>query len=121
MYRKRLLSSIILLAVGQALPVLAASCLSGGCHQAISAGKYLHGPIAAEQSGNTGCVTCHIPAGRACAPGQAGSFQPLADSVRMCQACHARGTGTQHSLKQIDCLKCHDPHSSNRGPDLLRP
>lgn len=110
-----------LLAVGQAQPTQAASCLSGGCHQEIAARKYLHGPIAAEQADNKGCVACHIPAARECAPDRAGSFQPLAPSARMCQVCHSRGTGTQHSIKQIDCLKCHDPHGSNRSQDLLRP
>ncbi|MHB8791238.1 MAG: hypothetical protein ACYDBT_15320 [Desulfobulbaceae bacterium] len=118
---KWLLCSVILLAAFQARPIQAASCLSGGCHQTIAASKYLHGPIAAEQMGNTGCITCHIPAGKACAPDRAGSFQPLADSVRMCQTCHSRGTGTQHTGQQVDCLKCHDPHGSERGPDLPRP
>ncbi|MHB8810199.1 MAG: hypothetical protein ACYC9M_09325 [Desulfobulbaceae bacterium] len=110
-----------LLAAGQVQPTRAASCLSGGCHQEIGARKYLHGPIAAEQAGNKGCVACHVPAGRECAQGRAGSFQPLAPSTRMCQVCHSRGTGTQHSSKQIDCLKCHDPHGSNRSTDLLHP
>lgn len=117
---RAILFCFILLAAGQQ-PTLAASCLRGGCHQEIAARKYLHGPIAAEQSGNKGCVACHIPAGRECAPDRAGSFQPLAQSTKMCQVCHSRGTGTQHSIKQIDCLKCHDPHGSDHGTDLQRP
>jgi hypothetical protein len=121
MSRKSVLFGLILLAAGQTLPVLAASCLRDGCHQTITASKYLHGPIAAEQMGATGCVACHVPAGKDCSPGQAGSFRPLAPAVAMCQTCHSRGTGTQHSEKQIDCLQCHDPHGSNRTQDLQRP
>jgi hypothetical protein len=113
--------SVILLAASQALPAHAVSCLEGGCHQEITASKYLHGPIAAEQIGATGCISCHVPAGKACAPGSAGSFQPLAPSVQMCQICHSRGAGTQHTLQKIDCLKCHDPHGSDRSQDLQRP
>ena len=117
---RSVLFCIILLAIVPALPVQAATCLSGGCHQQIVASKYLHGPIAAEQSGKKGCVACHVPTGRQCAANKAGTFKPLTPSVKMCQLCHAKGTGTQHSVKKIDCLKCHDPHGSDHGIDLQR-
>lgn len=121
MFWRSVFFSVILLAAGQSLPAQEASCLRDGCHQAITASKYLHGPVAAEQIGATGCVACHAPAGKACTPGSAGSFRPLAPAVQMCQTCHSRGTGTQHTVQQIDCLKCHDPHGSDRGQDLQRP
>jgi hypothetical protein len=113
-------TTLILFAVIPALTAGAATCLSGSCHQAITASKFLHGPVAAEQMGNKGCLSCHVPAGRDCEPGRPGSFRPLAPSAQMCQRCHARGTGTQHSAKKIDCLKCHDPHGSDVGFELRR-
>jgi hypothetical protein len=38
----------------------------------------------------------------------------------MCNICHTRGAGTQHTAKKIDCLKCHDPHGSDRSPEFQR-
>ncbi|MCL7489164.1 MAG: hypothetical protein M8357_13435 [Desulfobulbaceae bacterium] len=97
-----------------------ASCLTGTCHQSLTATKYLHGPVAAEQAGATGCVACHVPAGKTCTANSKGSFKPLAPSLTMCRLCHSRGTGTQHSSQQIDCLKCHNPHGSNKNAELQR-
>ena len=112
--------ALILFAAGPTLPLQAQTCLSSGCHQQIAAHKHLHGPVAAEQSGNHGCIACHVPAGQECTQSKKGSFKPLAPSVQMCQTCHSKGTGTQHSSKKIDCLKCHDPHGSDLGIDLQR-
>lgn len=98
----------------------AATCLTGGCHQALTSQKYVHGPIAAEQAGAKGCVACHIPAGKKCTQAKAGSFKPLAQPDKMCRICHSRGNGSQHSAKKINCLKCHDPHGSDKGPELKR-
>jgi hypothetical protein len=117
---KYALITLIILAACPALPARAQTCLTGACHQQIAAHKYLHGPVAAEQSGNHGCTACHVPAGRECSQGKGGAFKPMAASTQMCQTCHSKGTGTQHSAKKIDCLKCHDPHGSNRGIDLQR-
>ncbi|RJX24566.1 MAG: hypothetical protein C4563_00145 [Desulfobulbus sp.] len=118
---KSLALVLTLLAIVAASPARAASCLAGGCHQDIAGRKYLHGPIAAEQMSGNGCAVCHVPAGKPCAPGKAGIFRPLEDPVRMCQRCHSRGTGTQHTSKKINCLKCHAPHGSDTSPDLQRP
>ena len=98
----------------------AASCLTGDCHKFLSKTKYLHGPVAAEMAGTQGCVACHVPAGKSCSSGKKGAFKPLAPASQMCKLCHARGTGTQHSTKKIDCLKCHDPHGSDKRPELTR-
>lgn len=97
-----------------------AGCLTGSCHQQYATPKYLHGPVAAELAGGAGCSTCHIPAGKPCSPGKAGKFKPMASSTQMCQLCHTSGTGTQHSAKKIDCLKCHDPHGSETSAVLER-
>lgn len=98
----------------------AASCLSGSCHKPLATTKYLHGPVAAELAGAKGCVTCHVPAGKACTQKKKGVFRPLASSGKMCKICHSRGTGTQHSTKKVNCLKCHDPHGSNKSARLKR-
>ncbi|GAB4335426.1 MAG: hypothetical protein Kow0089_05130 [Desulfobulbaceae bacterium] len=110
-----LLASIVLAGETEA-----ASCLTGSCHRELTAKKYVHGPVAAEQAGARGCVACHVPAGRACTAQRGGAFKPLAPATRMCQTCHSRGTGTQHSIRRIDCLKCHDPHGSDKNPELKR-
>jgi hypothetical protein len=102
------------------MPAGAASCLDGGCHTALTSKKYIHGPVAAEQAGVKGCAACHVPAGKKCSRSGAGSFKPMAPPDRMCQTCHSRGTGSQHSAKKINCLKCHNPHGSDAGPELTR-
>lgn len=100
--------------------VVAAGCLTGNCHQDLAITKYVHGPVAAELAGGMGCVACHVPAGSKCSNGKAGSFKPMTTSLKMCQLCHSRGTGSNHTAEKIDCLKCHDPHGSNSGPELKR-
>ncbi len=98
----------------------AATCLNGGCHQDLIAKRYVHGPVAAEQIGARGCVACHVPAGPACDKSRPGKFKPLLPVDRMCRMCHASGTGTKHSTRKTDCLKCHDPHGSSASPTLNR-
>jgi len=97
-----------------------ATCLTGSCHRELATLKYLHGPVAAEQMGGKGCVACHVPAGAPCSQGRKGVFRKLAPSIQMCEVCHSRGTGTQHSNQKIDCLKCHDPHGSDRDQEFSR-
>lgn len=107
----------VLLAVTQ---VEAGTCLTGGCHQALTEKKYLHGPIAAEQAGVTSCVTCHIPAGEECSESTPGSFKPLAPAGTMCQTCHTAGNDSLHTAENIECLECHDPHGSDTSPVFER-
>ena len=97
-----------------------AGCLTGSCHQNLTSTKYVHGPVAAELAGGTGCVACHVPDGKTCSESKGGSFKPITTAMKMCQHCHSRGTGTQHTAEKIDCLKCHDPHGSDAGPELKR-
>lgn len=95
-------------------------CLSGSCHQDLTKVRYLHGPLAAEMAGAKACVMCHQPAGAKCTAGKGGSF--TLKSENLCQTCHDRGTGTQHSQSHVEakCLLCHDPHGSEISPQMLR-
>jgi len=117
---KVLFSGTILLIIFQVLQAQAATCLTGGCHQQLVSTKYLHGPVAAEQMGVKGCISCHVPAGRACTQTKGGVFKPMQPAYKMCQHCHSRGHGSQHTARKLDCLKCHDPHGSSRTPTLNR-
>lgn len=95
-------------------------CLNGGCHQGLTKTRYLHGPVAAEMAGAKGCVMCHLPAGPACTATAKGIFK--LKTKALCQACHTKGTGTQHSQAEIEgkCLKCHAPHGSDSSRQFLR-
>jgi putative hemolysin len=95
-------------------------CLNGACHQALTKTKYLHGPLAAEMAGAKACVMCHLPAGPPCTATTKGSFKLKGKEI--CQACHTKGTGTQHTQAEIEskCLKCHAPHGSDSSPQFLR-
>lgn len=119
-WNKSLSLFFFLLALCVANEAVASECLNGSCHANLTKTKYLHGPVAAEQAGAKGCVACHVPAGRICSNGKKGVFKPMLKSVKMCQMCHTKGTGTQHSSKNLDCLKCHDPHGSNKSISLKR-
>ena len=101
-----------------AVPVIAGNCVSDGCHQNLINRRYLHGPVAAEQANVKACIACHVPEGPPCTKSTAGKFNT--DKKNMCKACHAKGTGTQHSVETPNCLTCHDPHGSDTNPELLR-
>ncbi|MDY0350670.1 MAG: hypothetical protein RBR09_05385 [Desulfobulbaceae bacterium] len=117
---KAVLASLFLVLVFPAGPGEAATCLTGDCHRGVAAGKYLHGPVAAEQIGGRGCVACHVPDGEACSADKGGIFKPLPAAVEMCRFCHSRGAASTHSAENSECLGCHDPHGSDSGPELLR-
>lgn len=117
---KMVFVAIFLLAISLNGKSSTATCLSGKCHTDITATKYLHGPVAAEKAGVNGCIACHVPAGKNCTQEKKGVFKPLPSPIEMCQICHARGTGTQHSNQKVNCLKCHDPHGSDKNAELNR-
>jgi hypothetical protein len=117
---KSVTAAIFILATVLAGESEASSCLTGNCHKPLTETKYLHGPVAAELAGAKGCIACHVPAGKSCSQNKKGSFKPLEPAIKMCRLCHAQGTGTQHSSKKVDCLKCHDPHGSNKNAELKR-
>jgi predicted CXXCH cytochrome family protein len=98
----------------------AGSCTSSGCHKKITGAKFLHGPVAAEETGGEGCVSCHVPAGQACTAAKAGKYTYKTKKERLCLLCHERGTATQHTRTRTDCLSCHNPHQSEQSKNLLR-
>lgn len=103
-----------------AAKVEAKGCMNGGCHQELTKVKYMHGPVAAEMAGVNACEMCHVPAGAKCTSSKGGSYK--VKSKGLCATCHVKGTGTQHSDKEIEakCLKCHDPHGSDVSRHMLR-
>ena len=98
----------------------AGGCLNGSCHKPLLETRYVHGPVAAEAAGVNGCVMCHESSGLACTSVGGGKFKPLKKSREMCQVCHVKGTGSQHSEGKLDCLKCHDPHGSSTSAQMQR-
>ena len=110
----------VCLAVAAALPALAGTCIAGTCHESIVSQKFLHGPVAAEEAGVEGCVTCHIPAGAKCSKTKAGTYKFKTKPERLCLMCHERGTGTQHTRAGSRCLSCHSPHGAEGSTNLMR-
>jgi hypothetical protein len=109
-----------LLAPSGQVEAAASVCLNGSCHQTLTKSKYLHGPVAAELAGAKACVMCHLPAGPACTATAKGVFKLKGKEI--CQACHTKGNGSQHSQSEIEskCLKCHAPHGSETSRQFLR-
>ena len=103
-----------------ATKVAAKGCMNGGCHQELTKVKYMHGPVAAEMAGVNACEMCHVTTGAKCSSKKAGSYKLKGKGL--CATCHASGTGTQHSAKEIEskCLNCHDPHGSDVSRHMLR-
>lgn len=108
------------LTVAATLPAVAGTCITGTCHASIVSANFLHGPVAAEEAGAEGCVSCHVPAGAACSSAKAGSFKFKTEQDRLCLLCHERGTGTQHTRTRVKCLSCHAPHGSDSSANLMR-
>ena len=92
-----------------------AKCLE--CHADKAKGKHVHTAI------STGCTSCH-------------EIRVSRDITRvklitttaysLCLTCHADKNaaelkGTVHKPAVRDCLKCHDPHSSDNKFELLKP
>jgi predicted CXXCH cytochrome family protein len=88
------------------------SCVSGGCHSTFATAPFVHGVVRSSPS----CSVCHeddqgghvYPVRR---PGSAG-----------CTFCHDTVIGQrvhQHAATDVDCLTCHDPHTSEHRSLLL--
>jgi len=110
----------ILVTDGKIGEASAQGCLVGGCHSRLTAIRYMHGPVAAEMAGVNGCTMCHIPNGPSCTNRKGGVF--VVKRKGLCVTCHDKGTGSQHSDKEIEpkCLNCHNPHGSEASPYMLR-
>ncbi|MBU1708989.1 MAG: hypothetical protein KKE17_03195 [Proteobacteria bacterium] len=114
-----ILSLLLLAATFFSSAASAGTCVDGKCHENLTKYKHLHGPTAAEQAGVKACVVCHEPAGANCTVSAAGVFTQKKEG--MCEICHEKGTGTQHTFESPNCLECHDPHGSNESLNFLRP
>ncbi|MDH4322123.1 MAG: hypothetical protein OEV73_11585 [Desulfobulbaceae bacterium] len=114
------LGGILLPILLTSTPALSRTCLNGKCHQALTTARHLHGPIAAEMAGAKGCIACHLANGPACTKKRAGKFVLAKQEKELCKLCHGKGTATVHTDTQTECLRCHDPHGSDKGPNLLR-
>jgi predicted CXXCH cytochrome family protein len=92
----------------------AAKCLE--CHSEKQQGKAIHSAMA------TGCLSCHeIRINKDVIRVKLITATPTA----LCLTCHADKNpadlnGTVHSPAVRDCVKCHDPHSSDNKNQLLK-
>jgi predicted CXXCH cytochrome family protein len=91
------------------------TCLA--CHEDKTKGKSIHSAMA------MGCTSCHeIRVNKDITRVKLITTTPLA----LCLTCHADKNaadikGTVHSPAVRDCVKCHDPHSSDYKNQLLKP
>ena len=87
------------------------------CHEDKSKGKAVHSAI------QMGCTSCHeIRVNKDVTRVKLITTTPL----NLCLSCHADKNaaeikGTVHPPAVRDCLKCHDPHSSDNKFQLLKP
>ena len=92
----------------------AAKCLE--CHEDKSKGKFVHSAIA------TGCLSCHeVRVNKDVTRIKLITTTPYG----LCLTCHAdkdaaQLKGTVHPPAVRDCLKCHDPHTSDNKYQLLK-
>jgi len=75
------------------------------CHDPVGTGKFVHGPVAAGS-----CTPCHDPHGS--------SYDNFLVAVgkELCLICHSQNLSRKHieERRNADCLKCHNPHSSEK-------
>jgi len=124
----RKLAQVVLWVACGSLPLLAAKhptpleenadgskCLE--CHKDKSQGKAVHSAIA------TGCLSCHeVRASNDVTRVRLKTVTP----VKLCIQCHSdkdanNKKGVVHDPAIRDCLKCHNPHTSDNQDHLLRP
>jgi predicted CXXCH cytochrome family protein len=92
-----------------------AKCLE--CHSEKSKGKAVHSAIA------TGCLSCHeVRVNKDITRVKLITSTPQS----LCLSCHSEKDaasikGTVHPPAVRDCIKCHDPHSSDNKNQLLKP
>jgi predicted CXXCH cytochrome family protein len=91
-----------------------ATCI--GCHEDKAKGKSVHSAIA------IGCTACHeVRTNRDITHIKLTTATPY----KLCLSCHADKDATQikghvHPPAVRDCLKCHDPHTSDNKDQLLK-
>lgn len=80
------------------------SCITGKCHADMGKGKFVHGPVAAEE-----CAVCHKRISKH-------KFEPIGDVGKLCEECHEKLNTMKVVHKPVEegkCTKCHDPHQSS--------
>lgn len=87
------------------------------CHKSLTTGKFVHSAMA------TGCLSCHLV--RVTKDATRVTLT-TATPVKLCLQCHPDKDATQikgpvHPPAVRDCLKCHDPHTSDNKNQLLKP
>ncbi len=93
----------------------AAKCAE--CHDDKTKGKFVHSAIA------TGCLSCHeVRVNKDITRVKLITVTP----VKLCLQCHAdkdarQSKGPVHSPAVRDCIKCHNPHTSENKNQLLKP
>jgi predicted CXXCH cytochrome family protein len=124
---KRALCWLVLLVVGAGSAIAkqhpvpldkntnAAKCIE--CHEDKTKGKAVHSAIA------TGCLSCHeLRVNKDITRVKL----TTTTTAKLCFQCHAGKDASQikgrvHSPAVRDCLKCHDPHTSDNKNQLLKP
>ncbi|HWQ03427.1 MAG TPA: cytochrome c3 family protein, partial [Candidatus Nitrosotenuis sp.] len=118
----RLILAVLLLAIPAAAkkhPVPldpktdAATCLQ--CHESVGKGKAVHSAMA------TGCTTCHeVRVNRDITRVKL----VTTTAVKLCLTCHTEKNAEEKSASHVravpNCLKCHDPHSSEFANQLRK-
>jgi len=99
---------------------LASTCVNGSCHAKTVQFKFLHGPLAAEQQVGGGCISCHKSSGAACTPAAKGVFTYAEAKDKLCMLCHDKSESPDHIGRTTNCLKCHNPHGSDKNMKMTR-
>lgn len=94
---------------------VAASCLTGACHQALQSFTRLHEPVAEGE-----CLSCHESVAKEHPLKKGKSFKLVAAGAALCIECHDSfdpSVGQLHpAVADGECLVCHNPHGgSNVG------
>jgi predicted CXXCH cytochrome family protein len=79
-------------------------CLGSGCHAALAASAWVHGPVAVGA-----CDPCHVAAKEA-----GHKFSQPRPPKELCTFCHKVVATEKHVHKAFvegDCVNCHSPHS----------
>ena len=96
---------------------LKAGCTTGKCHDTLTRANVIHVPVAEGE-----CEICHVSTSDH-HPNKKKTDFSLSDPVpQLCYQCHASFSAFKSihaAVKNGDCLKCHDVHSSKK-PGLLK-
>lgn len=98
----------------------AGSCVTASCHGAVVKYKFLHGPLAMEPQTDRNCISCHVKAGKACTASTKGDFTFAEEKDKLCTMCHEKSDSPDHVGRVTGCIRCHNPHGSDKTSKLLK-